>query len=680
MDTKNRIPSTVEALQRLALSRDAEAWEVLLQLHGAAILRVCRRVLGDEALAEDACQESLLQLRNLAGQFIAQQDDAELAARAWIMRVACHTALNMMRKQRGNLHRENVQARDEERMTRVEAADGIERMMNQERMEAVRQTLAEMPDAEREPIVLHYYGNMNYEELSSALKCPVGTAKARVSRSVEKLRRRLALLGLLFTAAELTGLLQGSSASASEQTEPDAKQVMQWKSLLASSQKAIFVLPPLEKKKGFSTMAKTSMGIAALLVMGGIGFFATGSNGADSATEGLNARPQSTPSTDAEKRSVVDGCNTFAFDLYTKLVEKEKGNLFFSPYSISTALAMTYAGAKGETAAQMAKALHFALGQERLHPSFEALIREQNEEAQGGKKRGYQLSVANRLWGQKGFHFLSDFITLTQKHYSAGLQDVDFRNATEVARLTINTWVEQKTMEKIKNLIQPGALTPDVRLVLTNAIYFKGDWAVQFKKESTQNSSFHLATSQSADVPMMNQTGNYKYLDGIGNFQALELPYVNNELAMVIFLPAKIEEFAEFEKTFNMENAKNWISQMKEKEVLVSIPKFKLEWGTFDLKDNLIALGIRDAFSAQKADFSGMTLQDRLYISLVLHKAFVEVNEEGTTAAAATAVIMRDGARPAPSPIFQADHPFLFLIRDTRNGSVLFMGRVMDPR
>lgn len=384
--------------------------------------------------------------------------------------------------------------------------------------------------------------------------------------------------------------------------------------------------------------------------------------------------------------AVVQGNNEFAVQLYAKLRATE-GNLFFSPYSISTALAMTYAGARGETESQMATVLHFptAAGQApaetvldpaQFHAAFGSIIKDLNRRAE---KADFQLSVANALWGQKGYEFLRDFLQLVRARYGGRLTELDFVRATEAARKTINTWVEKKTNNKIKELIKPGVLDAMTRLVLTNAIYFKGNWARQFKDDRTRPAPFTLLSGQNVDVPMMNQTAEFGYMEA-EDFQALELPYVDNELSMIILLPRQIDALPEFERTLKPENLSQWLGKIHRREVVVSVPKFKMT-SQFSLASVLKSMGMTDAFSATAADFSGMTGGRDLFISAVIHKAYVDVNEEGTEAAAATGVTMRlTSVGPGQTPVFRADHPFLFLIRDNRSGSILFIGRVMNPK
>lgn len=376
---------------------------------------------------------------------------------------------------------------------------------------------------------------------------------------------------------------------------------------------------------------------------------------------------------DADKKAVVKGNNAFALDLYAELKDQE-GNLFLSPFSISTALAMTYAGARGNTEAQMAEVLHFDLEQESLHPTFQKLITQLNTQA---KQQGYQLNVANALWGQKGYGFLEEFLDLTKTTYGAGLNEVDFVRATEAARRTINTWVEKQTKGKIKNLIKRGILTDLTRLVLTNAIYFKGNWASQFDKKQTKNSPFYVRVDKTVNVPMMYQKEKFKYME-TERLQAIELPYVDNELSTVVLLPKEINGITALENSLTADSLKKWLGRLREQKVDVYLPRFKIT-SEFRLNTALISMGMPDAFSLPPADFSGMTGKKDLFISAVIHKAFVDINEEGTEAAAATAVVMKRAERMHRPLIFRADHPLIFLIRDTQSGSILFLGRVVNP-
>ncbi|MGA2070108.1 MAG: serpin family protein [Sedimentisphaerales bacterium] len=371
---------------------------------------------------------------------------------------------------------------------------------------------------------------------------------------------------------------------------------------------------------------------------------------------------------------VVAGNNKFALELYSKINEKQ-GNLFLSPYSISTALAMTYAGAKSETEKQMADTLCFStMSSEQLHEEFGSLIRKLNA---AGEKGGYELVVANAIWGQKGYNFLPEFLTLVKTNYDGNLEQVDFKTQAEAARKTINAWVEKKTKDKIKELIKPKMLDSTTRLVLTNAIYFKGKWANQFMSVQTKDAPFTLLGGQKVNVPMMYQTEKFGYKE-VNNIQVLEMPYVNNDLSMVVLLPKKLDGISELEKDLNNDNLARWIDDLRKRKVQVFFPRFKMT-SEFELARVLGAMGMPDAFSAEKADFSGMNGNHELSISAVVHKAYVDVNEEGTEAAAATGVGVIATSIESPPPVFRADHPFIFLIRDNKSGSILFLGRVANP-
>jgi len=380
--------------------------------------------------------------------------------------------------------------------------------------------------------------------------------------------------------------------------------------------------------------------------------------------------PPTAPAEDVAK--VAEGCNRFAFDLYARLKGAE-GNLFLSPYSISTALAMTSAGARGETADQMAKVLCLPASGEAVHGAYGALQNDLNAAGEGG---AFELAVANRLWGQKGYRFLPEFLKLLEADYGAGIETLDFAKETEAARKTINAWVEKQTRDKIKDLLKPGILNEMTRLVLTNAIYFKGKWASEFDKKLTRDEDFFLTPEKKVAAPLMHQTAEFGYFDG-GEFQALELPYRGDRLAMVVLLPKAKDGLAALEASLSADKVAGWVGKVRRRKVQVALPRFKTT-AEFSLKDTLVAMGMTAAFGGD-ADFSGMTGAKDLFISAVVHKAFVDVNEEGTEAAAATGVVMERKSKPEPPPVFRADHPFLFLIRDTRSGAILFLGRILDP-
>ena len=376
--------------------------------------------------------------------------------------------------------------------------------------------------------------------------------------------------------------------------------------------------------------------------------------------------------------AVAAGNRAFALALYQALKDGGPDNLFYSPHSISVALAMTYAGARGTTEAQMAEALHFTLDQERLHPAFNALdqlLESRGEGAEGKDDEGFRLNVVNALWGQKGFGFQEAFLDVLARNYGAGLRLVDFEKAAEAARQTINAWVSEQTEERIQDLIPPGALDAATRLVLTNAIYFNAGWLYPFESSRTIDEPFTRLDGSQVTVPMMAQQEGLGYWAGEG-YQAVDLLYSGGELSMTILLPDE-GNFQAFEDALDAEQVEAVLAALRRQEIALTMPKFELE-SSFSLPEALKQLGMEDAFTGA-ADFSGMTGGRDLYISDVLHKAFISVDEKGTEAAAATAVIMKLTAMPAEPIRVSVDRPFVFLIRDIETGTILFMGRMLDP-
>ena len=373
-----------------------------------------------------------------------------------------------------------------------------------------------------------------------------------------------------------------------------------------------------------------------------------------------------------DTQALVQGNTAFGVDLYRELSGTE-GNLFFSPYSISVALGMTYGGARGVTETEMARVLCLPPGREAPHEAFAQL---QAHLAGIQEKGEIALNVANSLWAQEGHVFLDEFFALMNTHYGAGLRFVDFATRTEEARKAINAWVEEETREKIRDLVKEGMLSPATTLVLCNAIYFKGDWLRPFDSRFTVEAPFHVGPDKTVQAPMMNQTTEAK-VHAFEGFSALELPYAGNDLSMVVLLPEARDGLAALEARLTADALAEWLetlSYARPGEVMLGLPKFKAT-SEFELSSVLAGMGMPSAFT--NADFSGMTGRRDLFIGKVAHKAFVEVNEEGTEAAAATAVIM-DKAMSLPVT-FLADHPFLFLIRENTTGSLLFLGRIVDP-
>jgi serpin B len=324
----------------------------------------------------------------------------------------------------------------------------------------------------------------------------------------------------------------------------------------------------------------------------------------------------------------------------------------------------------------MAGALHFNSGATELSSAFASLQRELN---QAGGQGSNQLNVANALWAQQGHPFLPAFLSVARDDYQANVNQADFKTAAEPARKEINNWVEQKTQERIKDILPPGSVDAMTRLVLANAIYFKGAWAAPFRTAETHAQAFHVSAGTEVRIPMMHHTESVRYMED-DVLQAVEMPYRGNGLSMVVLLPRQMDGCSALESRLTSSFLSSSLGQMKQQKVEIFFPKFKQE-SAFDLNGPLAKLGMADAFGP-KADFSGMDGTRQLYISGIFHKAWVDVNEQGTEAAAATVTMMSamSIARPvAPPPVFRADHPFIFFIRDTRSGSILFLGRLAQP-
>lgn len=378
---------------------------------------------------------------------------------------------------------------------------------------------------------------------------------------------------------------------------------------------------------------------------------------------------------DPDMAAVVRGNNEFALDLYRQLIGETNQNVILSPFSISSALAMTYAGAREDTETAMAGTLHNTLSQERFHSAFGRLT---DQFDPGGPQVGHELNVVNRLWGQEDYAFLPEFLQTTGENYGAEMGRVDYIGNTDGARQTINDWVQEQTHNKIKDLLPPGSVNVLTRLVLTNAIYFRGTWLNQFEMQLTRNANFVNEDGQQTVVQMMFQQATFPYAEIIGDTdlpdcQVLRMPYEDGNLSMLLLLPSG--DLSSLEQALTVNALEKCIASLDKIRLDVGIPKFTIDC-EFNLNNPLQTLGMSEAFNPMTADFSGITGEDALYIQNVVHKAFIGVTEAGTEAAAATGVVM--GFTSVPPP-FRADHPFLYFILDDQTGSILFMGRVAEP-
>jgi serpin B len=378
---------------------------------------------------------------------------------------------------------------------------------------------------------------------------------------------------------------------------------------------------------------------------------------------------------EADMAELVAGNSAFAFDLYQTIRENDR-NFLCSPYSVSLALAMTHAGARGETEREMADTLHYILPQDRLHPAFNGLDLELTSRAEDTETEdgGFKLNIANSIWGQAGYSFLPQFLDILAENYDAGLRVLDFVKEPEDSRVTINDWVSDETEGKIEDLLTPDSITPLTRLVLTNAIYFNAAWSYPFDEDATHDGTFYLLDGGQVTAQMMEETERLGYAEGDG-YQLVELPYEGRNMSMVILLP-DAGRFEEITAALDSETVASALKDISRQEVRLTMPKFTYE-SRFSLKEALAEMGMPSAFA--DADFSGMDGTRDLFIDNVFHKAFIDVDEEGTEAAAATAVVVALTAIADPPKDVKVDRPFVFMIRDIETEAILFLGHVVDP-
>ena len=424
--------------------------------------------------------------------------------------------------------------------------------------------------------------------------------------------------------------------------------------------------------------------VVVLLVAIGITYFYVFKEAAPINTEDVNQSQtnniiNNSPVNIISAENVVGANNQFAMDLYSKYKSKE-GNVFYSPYSISSALTMTYEGAKGRTAQEIQAVLHLPNSIDEVRSGYQNVNNELNK-----ADKQYNLSVANALWTQEDYPFINTYLENVEEFYDGKATNLNFKTDTENSRITINNWVENKTNNRIKDLIAKEVLLPDTKLVLTNAVYFKANWSKQFNVDKTHNGTFTLGSGQNITSEFMSQEDNFSYGE-TGNLKILEMNYLGNDLSMIVILP-KENKLSDIENEIKVDNLKNWKNSMSDEKVIVILPKFKFET-KYDMSDDLKQMGMPTAFKYPDADFTGISPptanspNGELYISAVIHQTFIEVAEYGTEAAAATAVIMSTGSSgPIEQPkYFIADHPFIFIIQQKSTGNILFIGRMSNPQ
>jgi serpin B len=651
---------------------DVEAFEQLVRRHGRLVLAVCRRMLGNEHDADDAFQATFMILARKAGSLRVQTNLS-----SWLYSVACRTADKARRGAARRRRREEVVATMTREETSASTDDNSVRVVLDEEVNR-------LPEKYRLPVLLCYLEGISGEEAARRLCCSLSAVKMRLSRARELLRARLGRRGVAISAITLGTFLEDQVASAAMPAP-----------LLTTTIQAAeaFAANPANSATGAAALAQgvirdmslAKLKLAALVVLT-LGILGVGVSLA------LPGRPaiEATPNAEADvakavevkpvaerddgpvdKLSAAARSNRLGFELLGKVAAPDT-NAFLSPYSISAALSMTYAGARGDTADEIASTLHFAPDQDRWHPAFGAL---QASLRPNGAKPAYELHVANRLWGHKTTTFHEPFLKTTREHYGAGIEPVDFED-TEAARKTINTWVEKQTKDKIQELLKKGDLTRLTRLVLTNAIYFNSAWQYPFFPEFTKDEAFHRPGGEALKVPMMRTAEVFGYAAGEG-FEAVSIPYKDRALSMVIVLPKKRDGLEAVEKWMTGARLQEVVQNMKQERVDLTLPKFKL-LERYALNEVLAEMGMKKSFRPE-ADFSGICSEKPLFIAKVIHQAMVSVDEKGTEAAAATAVVMDSGAPPPKAIPVKVDHPFLFLIRENKTGAVLFLGRLVNP-
>ncbi|WP_437756162.1 serpin family protein [Sorangium sp. So ce1389] len=396
------------------------------------------------------------------------------------------------------------------------------------------------------------------------------------------------------------------------------------------------------------------------------------------ATEGADV-PQPSPLSSEQARTLAANSNAFAMDLYARL-RKQQGNLAVSPASISLALAMTWAGARGTTAAEMASVLHVSDDREQVLDSASRQLSDWNDR----RRTEYTMRTANRLFGEQSYPFNPSFLGMTGKAFGAPLEPVDFLGAADASRARINAWVAKETNDRIKGLIPPDGVDDQTRLVLVNALYFRGSWGSAFPEQLTRPAPFFTSPQRAKDVPTMNQEASFQYA-AVDGLRLLEMRYLGGDFAMTFVLPDAKGGLDALEQRLTSDRLASWIAAATPSTVRVSIPRFEIDAGeALSLRKHLIGLGMKLAFDPNQADFTGIAspsgLNPRLFVDDVFHKVFVKVDEKGTEAAAASGVTIRAiSSSNTPPPEFRADHPFLFFLRDLRSGMIVFMGRVSDP-
>jgi serpin B len=656
------VPHLSSLLVQLAHGQNQHAWDTLIRDWGGEVFRICCHILGRNGFAEDACQDTLLHVRSQAKKFQPLAPEADLHARRWLLRVACNCSLKTLRRERRMKARE-VPAQY------TEASDPADQCEQAELRGMLRVQLAALSEKERLAIVLRYAADLSYQDIAVEIGSSEGHARVLVHRGVERLRERLRAVGALLA---LAFLLDGGEAHAAE--------------ISAALRQRLSAGDHLKLKSGGRLMWPISA--ASIIVIAALTLPAMLPDASMSRQErptsvhsdsgSLHAEGDNVPPIDGDHEAdgensaaaVVAANSAFACELYMKLAEKP-GNLFFCPYSISSALAMTAAGADGQTLAQMRAVLHAPFPDDAWHGAFGRLTLQMNEH-----DPAVRFTVANSLWGQKGHRFLDSFVSMLKMNYQAGMSEVDFRESPGQSSGVINAWVGERTNQLIPKLLSPTDIKPDTKLFLVNAVHFKGDWLHPFDPKDTREREFHLSAHKTIRVPTMSQMESFGLIKEKG-YDAVQLPYMSKEFSMVVLIPHETEGLAAVEQQLSATKLAELQSECGEPKIMLQLPKWSMRWRSEprQLPGQLRSLGMSDAFGTA-ADFSKTDGSKELFIAEVVHEAVINVDEVGSEAAAATAV--REETKSLPEMI-SVDKPYLFFICHKPSNSIVFMGRVTDP-
>lgn len=668
-------------LARLAVTTEPSAWAALVERHLEGMRRSAAAAAGS-SFADDAVQEALLQVRERARLFHPPTaDDGEQAAGAWLRTIAANCALKLARSARRRLYHEQ-----QEPVMATPKPDAGATLASREEEALLRYALAELPERERRPIVLRYFvGVVEKERLGTALGCSPDAAGMRLHRAMERLRARLARLGVVAALAVLVQRLEAAEASGAALGTADPHLVQTCRELLTSPATSTLpaqsVIPrPEDLLMRFALIA------ASLLIIAGLIGFGLGGQESDPAPGPAPVVQPAVPPVPVAKdvpwtppTSVKDGIDRFSAALYRSLAATP-GNLAVSPFSVHAALAMTSAGARGQTLAEMEHAIQFP-AQERLHADWKALRTALTDVRKGPDgKPLYAWNLSNALFGQKGYAFVPAFIDLCRDQHAASIEAVDFTDTAQAVK-TINDWASAQTAGRIPEIVAPIDIPHDTRLVLANAVYLKATWETPFPERLTADRPFHRPGGPDATVATMHCERQLGFAE-TDRAQIVALPY-QGRLSMVLVVPKAIDGLAAIDATLDGPAlAALAAASLESKLVSLALPRLRLAGDVITLNDHLIHLGMQRAFTTQ-ADYVGISSQKPpLTISKVLHRCFLVVNERGSEAAAAAAVLATKTGRPEPSAapiVVQADRPFLLLIRHQETGAILFMARVADP-